>query len=207
MVRDAWMCQACARKGFVARARDVDHIVPKTAGGSDDISNLEALCIACHAAKTAAEDKGGARSVELLPRRMPRPHKPLLVICGPPGAGKSTHVKKHAETGDLILDLDDMAAEKYGKPLHDLGKAKRMELVGDRNDAVIRFAEGNTRHRRCWVITTAGRQADRAWWESKGATVVVINPGKDICRARIIAELRRPPKVKAALIGVIDRWT
>jgi len=43
----------CARCG--ARATDVDHIVPRSAGGTDDWYNLQALCHACHSAKTGAQ--------------------------------------------------------------------------------------------------------------------------------------------------------
>jgi 5-methylcytosine-specific restriction enzyme A len=43
----------CVRCG--APATDVDHIIPRSAGGTDDWSNLQALCHACHSAKTAAQ--------------------------------------------------------------------------------------------------------------------------------------------------------
>ncbi len=41
-----------------APATDADHIVPRAQGGSDEFSNLQALCHACHARKTAAMDGG-----------------------------------------------------------------------------------------------------------------------------------------------------
>lgn len=37
-------------------ATDVDHIVPRARGGTDDESNLQALCHECHSRKTALED-------------------------------------------------------------------------------------------------------------------------------------------------------
>lgn len=46
------LCVACRRKGSVVAATDVDHIRPRSDGGSDDDSNLQALCHACHSAKT-----------------------------------------------------------------------------------------------------------------------------------------------------------
>jgi 5-methylcytosine-specific restriction protein A len=35
----------------------VDHIVNKASGGDDSIENLQGICAACHAAKTAQESK------------------------------------------------------------------------------------------------------------------------------------------------------
>lgn len=42
-------------------ATDVDHIVARSRGGSDDRDNLQSLCHACHSRKTNAEDGGGWR--------------------------------------------------------------------------------------------------------------------------------------------------
>lgn len=44
-----------AHEGRPVVATDVDHIRAKRDGGSDDVSNLQALCHACHSRKTAAE--------------------------------------------------------------------------------------------------------------------------------------------------------
>jgi 5-methylcytosine-specific restriction protein A len=53
--RDCGLCQECKRQGRVSVGRDVDHIVPLWAGGSDEDSNKETLCCDCHDAKTARE--------------------------------------------------------------------------------------------------------------------------------------------------------
>ncbi len=44
--------------GHVALSTDVDHIVPRIRGGTDDESNLRGLCHVCHSRKTACEDGG-----------------------------------------------------------------------------------------------------------------------------------------------------
>jgi diadenosine tetraphosphate (Ap4A) HIT family hydrolase/5-methylcytosine-specific restriction endonuclease McrA len=48
--RAAFRCELC---GVTAedRALEVDHILPRNAGGSDDTSNLQALCYSCNAMK------------------------------------------------------------------------------------------------------------------------------------------------------------
>ncbi len=43
-------------------ATDVDHIVPRAAGGQDTESNLQALCHACHSHKTALQSSGWGRA-------------------------------------------------------------------------------------------------------------------------------------------------
>ena len=46
-------CAKCARP-FTLDAH-VDHIIPRWAGGGDNVENLQALCTGCHGRKTADE--------------------------------------------------------------------------------------------------------------------------------------------------------
>ncbi|OTG85834.1 HNH endonuclease [Acinetobacter sp. ANC 4558] len=55
--RDQYLCVTCMAKGRVTEATDVDHIVAKAHGGTDDESNLQSLCSPCHKEKTAMEGK------------------------------------------------------------------------------------------------------------------------------------------------------
>lgn len=49
------LCVMCEAKGKVSAAEEWDHIVPLWQGGADAPSNLQGLCHAHHAEKTAAE--------------------------------------------------------------------------------------------------------------------------------------------------------
>jgi len=40
---------------------EVDHIVAKSAGGEDDLDNLQGACSRCHKHKTATQDSGFAQ--------------------------------------------------------------------------------------------------------------------------------------------------
>lgn len=70
--RDDGRCYLCGRP-----ATHVDHIVPVCDGGTDDESNLAAICASCHARKTAAE--ANRHNAAAKPRRRPpTPHPGLL---------------------------------------------------------------------------------------------------------------------------------
>ena len=53
--RAGFRCELC---GISAeeRALEVDHILPRRHGGSDDHTNLQALCYKCNANKCAPDD-------------------------------------------------------------------------------------------------------------------------------------------------------
>lgn len=63
-------------------ATAVDHIIPVSEGGTDDLSNLEATCAACHAPKTQAEAQ---RARARFSRRRPPQARPGLI----PGSSSS----------------------------------------------------------------------------------------------------------------------
>ena len=50
--RDRRTCQTCG-----APATQVDHITPIAWGGSDDLTNLVAICADCHRVKTTRESR------------------------------------------------------------------------------------------------------------------------------------------------------
>jgi 5-methylcytosine-specific restriction protein A len=58
--RDKGLCQVCLSEGRLRPAREVDHKVPKSQGGTDADDNLQAICTPCHKAKTALEAQAGA---------------------------------------------------------------------------------------------------------------------------------------------------
>lgn len=55
VLSDSPLCIKCFAQGRVTAAVEVDHIVPISRGGSDELENLQALCIECHRAKTRAD--------------------------------------------------------------------------------------------------------------------------------------------------------
>lgn len=58
--RDKGLCRSCAAIGLIRQATEVDHIVRKKDGGTDNDNNLQSLCSTCHKDKTRAENAGRA---------------------------------------------------------------------------------------------------------------------------------------------------
>ena len=60
LVRDNYQCQVCGCLVHGKRAH-VDHIVPKSKGGGDEVSNLRTLCVSCHSKHEGWRAANGAR--------------------------------------------------------------------------------------------------------------------------------------------------
>ncbi len=60
MERDNWTCQRCGAKDDLT----IDHIVPRSRGGSGDDDNLQVLCGRCNSGKGAREDQSTSRQVQ-----------------------------------------------------------------------------------------------------------------------------------------------
>jgi 5-methylcytosine-specific restriction protein A len=49
------LCVLCKKRGWIAAATQIDHVIPLWDGGLDDDSNRQGLCDDCHAKKTSDE--------------------------------------------------------------------------------------------------------------------------------------------------------
>ena len=54
------LCRKCKANGRTSVATQRDHIIPLAEGGTEEDSNIQALCEPCHGEKTAEEAKRGA---------------------------------------------------------------------------------------------------------------------------------------------------
>ena len=59
--RDAGLCQVCKLARLIRPAYEVDHITELADGGTDELDNLQAICLECHRAKSrqAIQDRAG----------------------------------------------------------------------------------------------------------------------------------------------------
>ena len=210
--RDNFICQMCKSEGKLKAVElhgpnhgICDHIIPMSKGGTSDESNLQTLCQECDSIKSEKEANTNQHGA-VLPQWMPRPVKPLVVVCGPPRAGKNTYITEHADPNDLILDLDMLAQEKGIARERNRSKAEINTLIRERNSRLADFCRGKTEHPKCWMISTAGSFRQRKFWRELGAELVVINPGVTICKQRIMEDTRKEEYVKQIRMRAVDNW-
>lgn len=181
------LCRHCASKGRVVAARDVDHIRPLADGGERlDWDNVQPLCGACHKRKTMQESVNQLRTVSPLQRPT------VTLVCGPPGAGKSTYVRRHATPGDLVLDFDALMSaltllETHRKPEH------LLPFGWEARDAILAKLERATAFPgRVWLIDPAPERARRdAIRQRFHAELVLLATPAEVCLQRIAVDPAR----------------
>lgn len=167
-------------------------------------SNWLPVCKACHDGPIQrGERRGdGARAHPFLPR----PRIPVVVVCGPAGAGKSTYVREHAGPDDIIIDLDEIRARLSGLPMHAYAPHVTAAALEERNRILASLATDDE-HDQAWFIVGAPEQAERDLWQRKlKAEVVLLDTPLDTCIARILADPARIGQHERMIGYATDWW-
>ncbi|QRP60582.1 AAA family ATPase [Corynebacterium minutissimum] len=121
----------------------------------------------------------------------------LIVITGPPAAGKTTYVAEHAKPGDIRIDLDhfantlageDMGNHEHAAHILTVAKAARQAAI----DAAIK------QDATVWLIHTKPTPKQLGNYRDLGATIHEINPGKDVVMKRCKQERPKGSLIAAA---------
>lgn len=138
------------------------------------------------------------RELEAKPATSPAPASDMVnvtVVTGPPAAGKTTHVREHAQDGDVIIDFDLIANALSGKEADNHEHAAHIQAVTKAArqaalDAAIKTSA------RVWLIHAIPSEKQQAEYSARGADIITIDPGKDVVMKRIKAE--RPARMAKA---------
>jgi predicted kinase len=129
---------------------------------------------------------------------------PLVIVCGPPAAGKSTYVASRRQPGDIVIDLDLIVME-LGGDSRTTDRAIRKRALMERNN---RLRLLHTRESgRAWFITTAPSGSTRRQWSRllKPECVLLMPTPADECLRRVGMDPERSAS-RAEQTRIIEYW-
>lgn len=108
------------------------------------------------------------------------------IVCGPPGAGKSTWVRGQATNGDLVLDLDEMKRAISGKHRSDFPESLLDYAIKARDFVARTWAI--CRDCNLWYVTTMPEPEKREAISAElgDAKVIVLAVHCEDCRRRLV---------------------
>lgn len=185
-------CENCGEPG--PEGMIIDHIVEVRDGGKHSQDNLRTLCRTCHGIRHANERTMFTRHRQ---KGFGKSQIPVVIVAGPPGAGKTTWVKERLIWGDLVLDVDALfVALTGGLPMYDK-PTSLLPFVMECRDAAIGRLARPSEARRCWIITGKAdlSELERLRDELGASELVILETSPLECVRRIGGDPRRK-----------DRW-
>ncbi|MFG2855693.1 AAA family ATPase [Streptomyces mirabilis] len=125
----------------------------------------------------------------------------LIVVTGPPAAGKSSWIKAHAKATDIVIDLDLMALAMAGPGAdHHAHSDVLMRVVHRARFAALNEAYQHLDKVDVYVIHTQPSAKALAKYKRLEARIITVDPGREIVMGRIKA-MRQPEMER-----VVTRW-
>lgn len=190
------LCARCDAKGRMVEAVLVHHKDRNPFNNRPD--NIESLCRPCHDLEHSQGKRGESK-----PEWIPLPGIPVVIVCGPPGSGKTSYARAQAQPGDVIIDLDDIGNEiaPSRREYHDWDRKHLKQALYIRNGRIADLAKA--KHGTAYIILTVPKKEDRQWWIDKlNARSVVMETSADECIMRLSADRRCDPDLK----NVVRQW-
>ena len=90
-------CAQCSLKITPGKRWDLDHVIPLSLGGSNEVTNLQVLCQACHTQKTKSDLSTHAKTLRIQARHLGARRVRQPLPCG------RTSKYKRTITGRIVL--------------------------------------------------------------------------------------------------------
>lgn len=129
----------------------------------------------------------------------------IQVICGAPGSGKTTHVAQHAQSGDLIIDVDALYHALTGLAWYDKPQSLLKYVLAARDGILNKLARSPDVN--AWIVAEAPRRAERNRLRDRfDAQVTVMEIPTADCLLRISADDRRKGHLEEWMPRVQSWW-
>jgi predicted kinase/DNA-directed RNA polymerase subunit RPC12/RpoP len=194
-------CQNCGKQ-VEGKSGQVHHLFPVKDHPAVrfEPGNLLYLCVSCH--RHIEQNQQGSRARPIFRK----PNCKVVLVCGPPAAGKSTYVREHARTSDKVIDFD-MIAREFGF-VRNIPRDKVGLILDERNRRLRSLARMSV-HSTAWVILTAPSRKLRQWWINalgvESNDLIVLTPPRQELEARIKADPDRK-RVVPLHLKLIREW-
>lgn len=141
-----------------------------------------------------------------MPRDLKPSRIPLTIVCGPPGAGKSTYLRQHVGPEDVVIDLDQIKGQMSGLGEHQTTNKELIPLALEERNRRLRALSTDTTHKRAWFVVSAPDPDDRRLWATMlGGTVELIATPLEVCIQRIKADTARVGH-RSRMIAAATAW-
>lgn len=210
LIRDHFICQRTKAlligKYPAPNSAVVDHIKPHR-GNEElfwDMDNLQSVSKEYHdSIKQAQENADKVAAIHpkwLLPSLIP-----LTIVCGPAGSGKSTYVAQHKGPFDLVIDLDVIASEVSGQPVHGWDRDTWLNAALYRRNDMLGSLSRAPNHKAAWFIVAEPKAKHRDWWQQalRPQRIVVLEVDEPTCIAQAS---RDPDRDMGRTVHAITNW-